>query len=103
MLGLSKKDVTAMAKQMKTASHTSPAKNPKMKAVVEAPASEDEDTCSGSVSRENENRPLPSPAQDIIVQESGKDNLQKGGLWDPSLDATSFLEKTLLPVELDNL
>jgi len=41
------------------------------------------------------------------VHESGGDNLRKGGLWDPSLDATSFFEKTLLPVEarveLDNL
>ena len=42
-----------------------------------------------------------------MVHESGGENLQKGGLWDPSLDATSFLEKTLLlaeaMVELDNL
>jgi len=41
------------------------------------------------------------------VQESGVENLRKGGLWDPSLDATSFLEKDLLPtearVELDSL
>ena len=49
----------------------------------------------------------PSPARDIRVQDCEGENLQKGGLWDPSLDAISFLEKTLLPVddkeELDNL
>jgi len=42
-----------------------------------------------------------------MVQESRGENLRKGGLWDPSLDAPSFLEKTLLPTavkeELDSL
>jgi len=42
-----------------------------------------------------------------MVQESKREDLQKGGLWDPSFDAPSFLEKTLLPTkareELDSL
>jgi len=39
------------------------------------------------------------PSSRHRVKESGAENIQKGGLWDPSLDATSFLKKTLLPVE----
>jgi len=49
MLRLSKKDLAAMAKKMKAASHSSPAKEMKMKAMVEVAASDDEDTCSEPV------------------------------------------------------
>jgi len=38
-----------MAKKMKATSHSSPAKELKMKAVVEVAVSDDEDMCSGSV------------------------------------------------------
>jgi len=99
-----------------------------MKAVVEVTASDDEDSYSrpvfkkrrkttpeptehlasdGRVPSQRLPLPSPSPARDIREQKSRGENHQKGALWDPSLDATSFLEKTLLPVEvreeLDNL
>jgi len=44
MLRLNKKDLAVMAKKMKVASHSSPAKELKMKAMVEVAASDDEDT-----------------------------------------------------------
>jgi len=51
MLKLNKKDLTAMAKKMKAASHSSPPKELKMEAVVEVIASDDEDTQSFPSSR----------------------------------------------------
>jgi len=108
-----------MAK-MKVASHSSPAKELKMKAVLKVDASDEEDTCSGPILKRrrktapqptehsasdgrapSQHLPLlnPSPARDIKVQKSGRESIRKGGLWDPSLDATSFLEKTLFPIE----
>ncbi|KAK7353852.1 hypothetical protein VNO80_19305 [Phaseolus coccineus] len=39
--------------------------------------------------------PNPSPPRDIAVQESEDIIVQEGGLWDPTLDAPSFLEKSL--------
>jgi len=34
-----------------------------------------------------------------VVQESVDASAQEGGLWDPNLDAPTFLEKTLLSAQ----
>jgi len=49
MLRLSKKDLAVRAKKMKVAYQDFPAKDLKLKAVVEVAPSDDEDTCSGPV------------------------------------------------------
>jgi len=88
--------------------------------VVEVAPSEDEDTCFGPVFKRRRRStpkpsehsvsdgrgtspqvppPSPSPPHDILVQESGGENVPKGGLWDLSLYALSFLEKTLFPTK----
>jgi len=35
----------------------------------------------------------------VVVQEGEGTNVQEEGLWDPNLDAPSFLEKVLLPTK----
>jgi len=49
MLRLNKKDLAAMAKKMKAASPSFPAKELKMKALVAMDASDDEDRCLGPI------------------------------------------------------
>jgi len=49
MFKLKKKDLAAMAKKIKTVSQASPAKDLKLKAVVEVAPSYVEDMCSGPV------------------------------------------------------
>ncbi|KAK7342312.1 hypothetical protein VNO80_25259 [Phaseolus coccineus] len=39
------------------------------------------------------------PPRNTVAQESREENLQEGGLWDPTLDAPFFLKKTLLPTK----
>ena len=128
MLGtLNKKDFATRAKFLKVVAQAPPAEDLKLKAVAEVDLLDDKETCSGPVfKRRRKADPTPtehsasdgrapSPQvpppshfpRNIMVQESMGENLRNGGLWDPSLDAPSFLGKTLLPTEareeLDNL
>ena len=65
MLRLNKKELTAMAKKMKVAPRSSPAKELKMKAVVAVAASDDEDTCSSS--KEEGKLPLSPPSTQSLM------------------------------------
>jgi len=117
---LNKKDLAARAKKMKETAQACPIGDLKLKAVVKAtPAPTDgEDTCSGLVFKRRRKAatepsehsvsdgcapspqappPSPPPSRDtVVVQEDEGISAPEGGLWDPNLDAPSFLEKTLL-------
>ena len=103
---------------MKAAAQASPSKDLKLKDVVEVAPSDDEETYSGLVFKRrrkatakhfasNGRAPSPQaqlppanspPSRDIAVQESARAPV--GGLWDPNLDAPTYLEKTLLSAEV---
>jgi len=89
MLRLNKMDLAARAKKMKVVFQASPAKDLKLKEVVEVAPSDDEDTCSRPVFKRRRKAapapiehsasdgwasspkippPSPSPARDIILQ-----------------------------------
>jgi len=116
MLGkLNKKDLTARAKKMKADIQALPTEDLKLKTVVEAaPAPTDnEETYSRPVFRKrlkvttepselfvldgrapSQQAPPPSPPPPrdmVVVQEGEGTSTQEEGLWDPNLDAPSFL------------
>ena len=114
---LNKKELVAKAKKMKTTAQASPTKDLKLKVVVEVVPSYDEETFYGSVFKRRRKSatepaehsasdgrapspqappPSPPPSNDVVVQESAGVSAPVGGLWDPTLDAPSFLEKILL-------
>jgi len=114
---LNKKELAARANNMKATVQASPTKDLKLKVVVEVVPSDDEESYSGLVFKRRRKvatepvehsasdgcalspqapPPNPSPFRDIVVQESVGVSVPEGGLWDPTLDAPSFLEKTLL-------
>jgi len=120
MLKLRKKDLAARAKKMKAAAQASPSKDLKLKAVAEVAPSDDEETYSGPVFKRRRkvvselaehfasDGRAPSPraqvpptsppsSRDIVMQENARAPV--GGLWDPTLDAPTYLEKTLLSAE----
>jgi len=94
MLGmLNKKELAARAKKMKETAHAFPAKDLKLKVVVE-PA--EHFASDGRTPSPQAPPPISPPSRDIVVQESVGVSVPEGGLWDPTLDAPSFLEKILL-------
>ena len=121
MLGrLNKKDVATTTKKMKETTKARPVQDLKLKVVAEVvPApTEDEETYSESVFKRrckadtepsehsvldgrapSPQAPLPSPPHSrdmVVVQEDEGTSAPEGRLWDPSLDAPSFLKKILL-------
>jgi len=124
MLGkLNNKDLAARAKKMKAAAQALPFEDLKLKTVVEAaPAPIDEkETYYGLVFKRRRKAitepselsisdgrapsqqappPSPPPPRNMVVVQKGEGtSAPKEGLWDPNLDAPSFLEKILLPTK----
>jgi len=116
---LNKKDLVARAKKMRATAQASPAKDLKLKTVPEVVPSDDEETYFGPVSKRRRMAvaktvehsaldgrarspqafpPSSPPSDGRVVQESAGASVLEGGLWDPNLDAPTFLEKTLLSV-----
>jgi len=120
MFRLSKKDLLARAKKMKVAAQTSPTKDLMLKFMAEVVPSNDEEIYYGSVFKRRRkvdaepaehyasngrapspqaHPPSPPPSQNIVVQEGVGASAPVGGLWDPTLNAPTFLEKTFLSAQ----